>query len=107
MPKVFILLDTAKQDIEINNDRLYHVNNLIETCNNEGIFSKVVYGRKLMPELSGFENEIDLDDQGSFAMIVQNKEGRIYIEKTFGTDIDLMLIIKNFFEAGINQNLKN
>ena len=43
-------------------------------------------------------NEISIDDNESFAIIMIDKIGDYDIDYTFGTDVDMMMIINKFYE---------
>ena len=93
-PEIVFFLETDEG--EVVSDYQYVIHSLKEYYVERNVKIREVKEREF--ELGA--EKVTLRKDQSFAMIILNKEGEVKIDYTFGTDVDLMLVINDFL--GIN-----
>ena len=90
--EVIFFLQT--ENPELISDYDYYLDGLIKYYSDKNIKITQTKDRKIKIGI----NEISIDDNESFAIIMIDKDGDYDIDYTFGTDVDMMMIINKFYE---------
>ncbi|MDF9801428.1 hypothetical protein OKW21_006737 [Catalinimonas alkaloidigena] len=91
--KVILFTDTDNHEIQSDYD--YYLPNVIAYLDKKGIGHEKSTSRTIN---LGNQSEIKIEENEQFAMILISPEKDSEIEYRFGTDVDLILRIKEYFE---------